>query len=85
VGGSSKSNAAYLTRLRASLVDVTESLETDENYVNLVRHGGPVEYDDDAQRVTLLEIDGVFVVRHLVVILWSELSDAACSSFRTSN
>ena len=56
----------YLTRLRSSLIEVTKSLETDEKNVNSDKRGNSAEYEDDAQRLALLEIDGVLVVRDLV-------------------
>ena len=56
----------YLTRLRSSLMDVTKSLETDEKNVNSDKRGNSAEYGDDAQRLALLEIDGVLVARDLV-------------------
>ena len=55
----------YLTRLRASLIDVTESLKTEENNVNFDKRGSSAEYEDDAQRLALLEIDSVQVARDL--------------------
>ena len=64
-------------------MNVTKSLEPDENYVNFGRHEDSAEYVADAQRLTLLEINSALVVRNLVLILWSELSDDARSSFRT--
>ena len=51
--------------------------------MNFGRLEGSAEYVADAQRLTLLEIDSALVVRNLVLILWSELSDDARSSFRT--
>jgi DnaK suppressor protein len=56
----------YLARLRASLVDVTAGLKTEENNVNSDKRGNSAEYEDDAQRLTLLEIDSALVARELV-------------------
>ena len=56
----------YLTRLRSSLIEVTKNLETDEKNVNSDKRGNSAEYEDDAQRLALLEIDGTLVVRDLV-------------------
>jgi DnaK suppressor protein len=56
----------YLTRLRSSLMEVTKNLETDEKNVNSDKRGNSAEYEDDAQRLALLEIDGTLVVRDLV-------------------
>ena len=56
----------YLKRLRSSLMEVTESLKTDEKNVNSDKRGSPAEYEDDAQRLALLENDGVLVARDLL-------------------
>jgi DnaK suppressor protein len=56
----------YLKRLRSSLMEVTESLKTDEKNVNSDKRGSSAEYEDDAQRLALLENDGVLVARDLV-------------------
>jgi DnaK suppressor protein len=50
-----------LTRLRAALVSAADGLEIDENSVNSESKGGPAEREDDAQRLTTLEIDGILV------------------------
>jgi DnaK suppressor protein len=56
----------YLKRLRSSLIEVTESLKTDEKNVNSDKRGSSAEYEDDAPRLAPLENDGVLVARDLV-------------------
>jgi DnaK suppressor protein len=56
----------YLIRLRAALVAAAEGLEIEETSVNTERHTGPAEREDDAQRLTMLEIDGLLVAHDAV-------------------
>jgi len=56
----------YLTQLRRVLLAAAERLEEDEVSVNADSHGGPVGYEDDAQRLTILELDGNLVVHDVV-------------------
>jgi DnaK suppressor protein len=53
----------YLLRLRASLVTAAQAAESDEADVNQQSAGGPVEFEDDAQRLDTLEREGNLVVR----------------------
>jgi RNA polymerase-binding transcription factor len=52
-----------LLRLRASLVEGAQGAESDEAAVNVDEDGGPVEFEDDAQRLDTLEREGNLVAR----------------------
>jgi len=53
----------YLTRLRASLRTAAKDDEADEAEIKGESAGGPREYEDDAQKLAALELDGNLVVR----------------------
>jgi DnaK suppressor protein len=52
-----------LLRLRADLVAAAQTAESDEAAVHDGNDGGPVEFEDDAQRLDTLERDGNLVAR----------------------
>jgi DnaK suppressor protein len=52
-----------LLRLRASLIAAAQATESDEADVNAQSASGPVEFEDDAQRLDTLERDGNLVAR----------------------
>jgi DnaK suppressor protein len=52
-----------LLRLRADLVAAAQTAESDEAAVHDENDGGPVEFEDDAQRLDTLERDGNLVAR----------------------
>ena len=52
-----------LTKLRDELADATEGKEAEEKDINSQSSGQAVEYEDDAQRLTTLELDGNLVAR----------------------
>lgn len=52
-----------LLRLRASLVTAAQDAESDEAEVNEESGSGPVEFEDDAQRLDSLEREGNLVAR----------------------
>jgi len=54
-----------LLKLRAALVHAAQADEDDEGDVRGENRGGPREYEDDAQKLALLEVDGKRVVRNL--------------------
>jgi RNA polymerase-binding transcription factor len=54
-----------LLRLRADLVEAAQTAESDEAAVHDENDGGPVEFEDDAQRLDTLERDGNLVVRDI--------------------
>jgi DnaK suppressor protein len=54
----------YLTRLRAELLAARLRDEADEDNIKSER-GGVQEYEDDAQRLAMLELDGNLVVRDI--------------------
>ena len=61
-------DAAFIDRQRQSLLKLREDLlesaqedETEESAVNAADAAGPREYEDDAQRLTALELDGNLV------------------------
>ena len=54
-----------LLKLRAALVHAAQADEDDEGDVRGENRGGPREYEDDAQKLALLEVDGNRVVRSL--------------------
>jgi DnaK suppressor protein len=53
-----------LTRLREELADATQSEEAEEKEINSQSSGQAEEYEDDAQRLTTLELDGNLVARN---------------------
>ena len=54
-----------LLKLRAALLRAAQADEDDEGDVRAESQGGPREYEDDAQKLALLEVDGNRVVRNL--------------------
>src|SRR6267143_1162840 len=52
-----------LMKLRDELVDATQGEEAEEKEVNSQSSGEAEEYEDDAQRLTTLELDGNLVAR----------------------
>ena len=54
-----------LTKLRDELVEATQGEEAEEMEVNSQSRGQAEEYEDDAQRLTTLELDGNLVARNL--------------------
>ncbi len=54
-----------LTKLRAALLKATEDDEADEAAIKDENAGGPREFEDDAQRLAALELDGNLVVHDL--------------------
>lgn len=54
-----------LTELREELVDATQGEEADEKDVNSQSSGQAEEYEDDAQRLAMLELDGNLVARNV--------------------
>jgi len=55
----------FLTRLRASLRAAAHSSEAEETDVRADSANEAQEYEDDAQKLTALELDGNLVVRDL--------------------
>jgi len=55
----------YLLHLRASLKSALEETEAEEGAVRSAVADTPQEYEDDAQRLDALEVDGNLVVRDL--------------------
>lgn len=53
-----------LTKLRNELADATQGQETEEKEINAQSSGQAAEYEDDAQRLTTLELDGNLVARN---------------------
>jgi len=53
-----------LTRLREELADATQGEEAEEKEINSQSSGQAEEYEDDAQRLTTLELDGNLVARN---------------------
>ena len=53
-----------LTKLRAALLAAAQRDETEEANVKS-ETGGAQEYEDDAQRLAMLELDGTLVVRDI--------------------
>jgi DnaK suppressor protein len=53
-----------LTKLRDELADATQGKEGEENDMNAQSSGQAGEYEDDAQRLTTLELDGNLVARN---------------------
>ncbi|TMH78332.1 MAG: TraR/DksA family transcriptional regulator [Betaproteobacteria bacterium] len=54
-----------LVKLRDELVDATQGEEAEEKEVNSQSSGQAEEYEDDAQRLTTLELDGNLVARNV--------------------
>jgi DnaK suppressor protein len=52
-----------LTKLRAQLLTATRGEEADEAAVTSETAGGSREYEDDAQRLAMLELKGNLIVR----------------------
>jgi DnaK suppressor protein len=52
-----------LVKLRAQLLAAAKDDEADETAIKEENAGGPREYEDDAQRLASLELDGNLVVR----------------------
>jgi DnaK suppressor protein len=57
-----------LLRLRTVLLNATRDSETDETDIRQESVGGPREYEDDAQKLATLELDGNLVVRDVTRI-----------------
>jgi DnaK suppressor protein len=53
-----------LTKLRDELTNATEGKEAEEKDINSQSSGQSMEYEDDAQRLSTLELDGNLVVRN---------------------
>jgi DnaK suppressor protein len=53
-----------LTKLRNELADATQGKEAEEKDINSQSSGQSVEYEDDAQRLATLELDGNVVARN---------------------
>jgi DnaK suppressor protein len=53
----------YLTQLRSMLVAAAQDQEAEEANVRSESEGGAREYEDDAQKLAMLELDGNLVVR----------------------
>ncbi|MBV8974168.1 MAG: TraR/DksA family transcriptional regulator [Sinobacteraceae bacterium] len=54
-----------LLRLRAGLIEAAQDAETEETGVNEQSDAGPVEFEDDAQRLDTLEREGNLVAREV--------------------
>ena len=54
-----------LTKLRDELVDATQGEEAEEKAVNAQSSEQAEEYEDDAQRLATLELDGNLVARNV--------------------
>jgi DnaK suppressor protein len=54
-----------LTKLRASLLGTARNQEGDEGVLNSQTAGGAREYEDDAQKLAMLEVDGALVARDI--------------------
>jgi DnaK suppressor protein len=54
-----------LIKLRDELAEATQGEEADEKEVNSESSGQAGEYEDDAQRLTALELDGNLVARNV--------------------
>ena len=53
-----------LTKLRDELADAVQGKEAEEKDINSQSSGQAVEYEDDAQRLATLELDGNLVARN---------------------
>ena len=58
-----KEQRERLLRLRATLLAAIRSAESDETDIKSQRVGGALEFEDDAQALDALELDGNLVVR----------------------
>jgi DnaK suppressor protein len=54
-----------LMKLRATLLNAGKNEEADEGAINSASVGGAMEYEDDAQKMALLELDGELVARDI--------------------
>lgn len=54
-----------LTKLRAQILAATQGTKDEEALINSQSAGEAVENEDDAQRLTMLELDGNLVARDL--------------------
>jgi DnaK suppressor protein len=55
-----------LTKLRAALLEASRREESEEDAIKSeMVGGGPRDYEDDAQRLTMLELEGNLVVRDI--------------------
>jgi DnaK suppressor protein len=54
-----------LAKIRAELLDTTRAKADEEAEINAQSSGEAVEREDDAQRLTMLELDGNLVARDL--------------------
>ena len=54
-----------LIEIRAELQRATRSGETEETGLNSQSHGEPNEYEDDAQKLAMLEVQGTLVAHDL--------------------
>jgi DnaK suppressor protein len=54
-----------LIEIRAELQRATRSGETEETGLNSQSHGEPHEYEDDAQKLAMLEVQGTLVAHDL--------------------
>jgi DnaK suppressor protein len=61
-----KQQRRSLSRLRVLLLSAAQSSEADEVSVNAESRGGPREPEDDAQKLSALELDGQLVAHVLV-------------------
>lgn len=55
-----------LTKLRAQLLNSTQAAQAEERIINSESAGHAREYEDDAQRLTNLELDGALVGRDVL-------------------
>jgi len=54
-----------LSKLRAGLSSAVRDEEAEEAAINDASAGGPREYEDDAQKLNALELDGALLLRDL--------------------
>ncbi len=54
-----------LLQLRASLIEAAQDAESEETGVNAQSDTGPVEFEDDAQRLDTLEREGSVIAREV--------------------
>jgi DnaK suppressor protein len=54
-----------LMKLRATLLKAGKNEEADEGAINAASVGGALEFEDDAQKLALLELDGELVARDI--------------------
>ncbi len=55
-----------LSKLRVALLSAAQNSEADEVNVNAESRGGPREPEDDAQKLTALELDGQLVAHDII-------------------